>query len=211
MPMDFESCWHNALGVKSPSRLTRSTLRSVLRRHKEPQRHYHDSQHLDQILTLAQQQVWVHPKDSMLTLFYHDAIYDPERQDNERQSAHLAEAQLSCWLSTSRLARIKAWILATQEHACPSDDPDLAQILDIDRAILAAPAEEYDQYSHKIREEFAHIEADKFVYHRTAFLNRMLCRDRIFCTSILGADAESRARLNIQREIQVLKTLTVYS
>ncbi|MFZ3194466.1 MAG: metal-dependent hydrolase [Moraxellaceae bacterium] len=205
MPMDFEECWHQALGVKLQSRLTRSTLRSVLRRYREPQRSYHDLVHLDHILSLAQQQQWVHPKDSLLTLFYHDAIYDPLRQDNEQQSAHLAEAQLSCWLTDSRIARIKSWILATQQHLCPTNDPDLAQILDIDRAILAAEPSRYDAYAAQIRQEYAHIEDDLFRQHRTVFLNRMLCRPQLFYTTILGSEAEALARLNIQREIGLLK------
>ena len=211
MPMDFEACWHHALGVKLQSRLTRSTLRSVLRRYREPQRSYHDLAHLDQILTLAQQQQWTHPKDSLLTLFYHDAIYDPLRQDNEQQSAHLAEAQLSSWLTDSRIARIKGWILATQQHICPVDDRDLAQILDIDRAILAADPMLYDAYAVQIRQEYAHIEDERFQYHRMAFLNRMLCRTHLFCTEILGVDAESRARQNIQRELLMLKAQPMLS
>ena len=211
MPMDFEACWHQALGVKLPSRLTRSTLRSVLRRYREPQRHYHDLSHLDHILTLAQQQEWTHPKDSLLTLFYHDAIYDPLRHDNEQQSAHLADAQLSCWLTESRVARIKGWILATQQHLCPADDRDLAQILDIDRAILATEPAVYQAYAEQIRQEYVHIEDDRFQYHRMAFLNQLLCRSRLFCTEILGADAEARARHNIQAELLMLKVQPILS
>lgn len=209
MPMDFEACWHQALGVKSASRLTRSTLRSVLRRYREPQRHYHDVLHLERILSLAQQQQWAHPKDSLLTLFYHDAIYDPLRQDNEQQSAHLAEAQLSCWLTDSRVARIKGWILATQQHLCPEHDQDLAQILDIDRAILAAAPEIYLVYAQQIRQEYAHIEDERFQYHRAEFLRQMLNRPHVFCTQILGVDADSRARQNIQHELAMLKSMAV--
>lgn len=209
MPMDFEVCWHQALGVKLQSRLSRSTLRSVLRRYREPQRSYHDVAHLDQILFLAQQQQWVHPKESLLTLFYHDAIYDPHRQDNEQQSAHLAEAQLSCWLTEPRVARIKRWILATQHHQCPTDDRDLAQILDIDRSILTAEPEAYLRYTQQIRQEYSHIEEEQFQYHRGEFLNQMLSRSHLFCTDILGAAAESRARQNIQNELAMLKTLAM--
>lgn len=205
MPMDFEAYWHQALGVKLQSRLTRSTLRSVLRRYREPQRSYHDLAHLDQILLLAQQQQWTHPKDSVLALFYHDAIYDPLRQDNEQQSAHLAEAQLSSWLTDVRVARIKGWILATQQHICPENDRDLAQILDIDRSILAAESQVYDAYALHIRQEYAHIEDERFQHYRKAFLNQMLCRSHLFCTDILGIDAESRARQNIQRELAMLE------
>ncbi len=205
MPMDFETCWHEALGVKLQSRLTRSTLRSVLRRYREPQRSYHDLAHLDHVLSLTQQQQWTHPKDSLLTLFYHDVIYDPLRQDNEQQSAHLAEAQLSSWLTDARLARIKGWILATQQHICPTDDRDLAQILDIDRSILAAAPDAYDLYAKQIRQEYAHVEDPRFQYYRAQFLQQMLTRDRLFCTPILGAAAESRARDNIQRELTLLQ------
>jgi len=209
MPMDFEGCWHQALGVKSPSRLTRSTLRSVLRRYREPQRSYHDVAHLDHVLSVAQQQTWQHPKDSLLALFYHDAIYDPLRQDNEQQSAHLAEAQLSCWLTDVRTARIKGWILATQQHLCPADDRDLAQILDIDRAILAAEPEAYRLYTEQIRQEYAHIEDQRFQHYRAEFLRRMLSRPHLFCTEILGADADCRARQNIQFELGLLESTAV--
>ena len=59
---------------------------------REPHRHYHTLEHLREcfgrfadIRKLAQ-----HPEEVEIALWYHDAIYDVKKSDNEERSAELA-------------------------------------------------------------------------------------------------------------------------
>src|SRR6185436_9293929 len=59
----------------------------------EPQRHYHNQQHIAECLAefdrarhLTQQ-----PVELELALWFHDAVYEPKASDNEEQSAALAQ------------------------------------------------------------------------------------------------------------------------
>jgi predicted metal-dependent HD superfamily phosphohydrolase len=208
MSVDFDAAWHEALGVK-PTRLTRGTLRRLLRRHAEPQRYYHTQAHLERMfeIFLAHREKFKHPRDSQLMMLYHDAIYEPENRDNELQSAHLSRVQLGSWLIESRLQRIERWILATKEHQASADEDsdDLKMLLDIDLAILAAPSEQYQQYAEQVAQEYAMFSPKIFNQGRQKALNGLLARPKIFYTQILGEDAEWQARMNIQAELQQLK------
>lgn len=208
MSIDFEACWHEALGV-TPTRLTRGTLRRLLRRYHESQRFYHTQPHLERLFSLFLQHKarFRHPRDSQLMMLYHDAIYEPENRDNELQSAHLARVQLASWLIESRLQRVESWILATKEHrVLPNQDSDdLAMLLDFDLSILSAPKAEYDQYVEQVQQEYSMFEPQVFNRGRQKALNDLLAKPRIFYTDVLGSEAEGQARMNIQAELQQLK------
>ena len=67
----------------------RSLYDALVARYSEPHRRYHTLQHLaecfaafDEIAHLAE-----HPADVELALWFHDAIYDTRRSDNEQRSA----------------------------------------------------------------------------------------------------------------------------
>src|SRR5438445_1363039 len=59
----------------------------------EPQRHYHNQQHIAECLTEFDQALHLarRPVEAELALWFHDAVYDPIRGDNEEQSAALAK------------------------------------------------------------------------------------------------------------------------
>src|SRR5690348_4662021 len=62
----------------------------------EPQRHYHTLQHLDECLALFDEtrDAAPHPAEVALALWFHDAVYEPRRHDNEQRSADWARASL---------------------------------------------------------------------------------------------------------------------
>jgi predicted metal-dependent HD superfamily phosphohydrolase len=69
-------------------------MSDLVRRYSERHRHYHTHQHLaecfekvDEIIALAE-----HPAEVKLGLWFHDAIYDTHRHDNEEQSAAWARS-----------------------------------------------------------------------------------------------------------------------
>ena len=74
------------LGVGCPPR---ETYEELLRRYREPHRAYHNCQHLQECLQVRRliNAACHAPAEVDLALWFHDAIYDPLRSDNELRSA----------------------------------------------------------------------------------------------------------------------------
>lgn len=141
-----------------------------------------------------------HPADAELAVWFHDAVYDPQRSDNEEQSAALARH----WLEQAeapqeKIERITGIILDTR-HKEAATSPDGALVADADLAILAAPADEYDAYERAIREEYSHLGDREFAKGRRQFVETFLRRSRIYQTAAF-AHLEPLARENLQRSV----------
>ncbi|MEY4516961.1 MAG: hypothetical protein RL180_1307, partial [Pseudomonadota bacterium] len=162
--------------------------------------------HLQQVLRLAErhQHQLIDSQSVILALFYHDAIYNPRRSDNELQSAALARQSLAQWLPEPRLARIEQLILATTGHALPDNDPDLAALLTFDLAILAASPQDYVDYSVNIRNEYQHVSEVEYRRGRRQVLQHFLDQPVLFAEGILAADAVRQAHRNVLTEYNAL-------
>lgn len=191
-----------ALGASPPEA---AVLEELLARYDEPHRSYHTTRHLDECFTRLE---WAgrspeRPGEVALALFYHDAVYDPHRSDNEARSADLAERVLAAQGVAPEVAgRIHALIMATRHDATP-DSPDAALLVDVDLGILAAPAARFDEYERQVREEYAFVPEVLFRHKRRQVLLGFLERDRIYSSGAFGGD-EERARGNLRRSIDRL-------
>ncbi|MDB5813822.1 MAG: hypothetical protein JWN23_939 [Rhodocyclales bacterium] len=76
--------------------LSQTLIDELRRRYAEPHRHYHTQQHIDALLAeLHITPVPVHKHEVVeAAIWYHDAIYDTRKHDNEARSAELAATQL---------------------------------------------------------------------------------------------------------------------
>ncbi len=131
----------------------------LAQRYREPGRRYHTLAHvrdvLDQLDAVADQ--LGHPGEAALAVWFHDAVYDPRRSDNEDESAALARRVLEAASAPSaQVDRIASMILDTR-HQGPAASPAGALVADADLAILAAPEDEFDAYERAIREEYSHL------------------------------------------------------
>lgn len=97
-----------------------------------------------------------------LAIWFHEVIYNPQAHDNEQQSADYMQRMLENVLEAEQIAKIYAWILATQVHA-PTADTDLAYLLDIDLAILASDPVRFAEYERQIQQEYAWVEPSLYV------------------------------------------------
>lgn len=143
-------------------------------------------------------------------IMLHDAVYDPLRSDNERQSAELARRLLSGRVPTASLERTIRLIEATERHLVPdglvSDETQDARIfLDMDLSILGAGAEDFDAYEVGVRHEYIHVPEADFRSGRAAILERFLARDRLYLSDWGHDRFEAAARLNLKRSLDRLR------
>jgi predicted metal-dependent HD superfamily phosphohydrolase len=107
-----------------------------------PDRHYHDLSHVNALLALAGEHraALADPEAVEAAIWFHDAIYDTARKDNEARSAELAAERLTGKVEPVRLQRIVRMIEATATHQMPdfADETacrDAALFLDLDLSI----------------------------------------------------------------------------
>ncbi len=171
-----------------------------------PERAYHNLSHIEQTL-LALDQLgptsdtrWA----AELALWFHDAVYEAGRTDNEERSATLFETVTRDWpLSADMRRRVVQAILATRHSQQPTAD-FAALVADADLSILAAPHEEYDRYTSAIRAEYAHVPEDAFKAGRTAFLLKLAGNPFVYSSSRGREMWELRAQANLRRELAQL-------
>src|SRR5262249_8094638 len=90
------------------------------RTYQAPDRHYHDLRHIEALRGLARQhRAALNDHEAVeAAIWFHDAVYDPRRSDNEEQSALLALARLGGRAANDRLDRIATMIRATAGQCC---------------------------------------------------------------------------------------------
>jgi predicted metal-dependent HD superfamily phosphohydrolase len=170
----------------------------------EPGRHYHTVGHIAHVLQVVGQlaPLTADLPAVRLAAWFHDAVYDPRRGDNEAQSAAFARRTLGpLGVPEAILDAVGRLIMATATHRPPSANPDFAVLLDADLAILGEPPAIYADYALKIRREFAWLPASAYRAGRSAVLRRFLARPTIYLTTALRASHEAQARQNLRREL----------
>jgi predicted metal-dependent HD superfamily phosphohydrolase len=179
--------------------------------YRQPGRHYHGLAHIEALLALLREHRagLADPQAVEAAIWFHDAIYDSRRSDNEARSAALAAEKLSPRVEPARLSRIVAMIEATAIHALPGLDDnaanrDIAFFLDMDLSILGAPKGVFDSYEAAVRREYAWVDDKAWRSGRAAVLRKFLARPQIFHTEAFRERFEAPARTNIARSIAAL-------
>ncbi|MFG3254511.1 hypothetical protein [Streptomyces sp. NPDC048172] len=184
----------------------------LLGRWSEPQRRYHDRSHLLAVLNRVDElapHVSGDPGfdlDAVLfAAWFHDAVYRPDRSENEERSAHLAERALpeagvadALTAETARLVRL------TVTHDPSPGDTNGAVLCDADLAVLAGSPEEYARYASDVREEYAFVPDPVFREGRAEVLRQLLAPERLFRTRYGRDNWEHTARRNLSTELELL-------
>jgi predicted metal-dependent HD superfamily phosphohydrolase len=138
-------------------------------------------------------------------IWYHDAVYDTYRDDNEERSAALAQAELEAAGWAAALAgRVADMVRATRHHNADEGDTDTLLFLDFDLSILGSGPPLYDTYCAAIRAEFNWVAEADYRRGRSRVLQSFLQREAIYRTPLLRDAWESAARLNLTRELSLL-------
>ncbi|MGW2341859.1 HD domain-containing protein [Streptomyces sp. NPDC001661] len=180
---------------------------NLLARWAEPQRKYHTVEHLTAVLDHIDvlEEHAERPELVRLAAWFHDAVYRPDRSENEERSAALAERALTeAGLSPEDVAEVVRLVLLTVTHDPAEDDADGEALCDADLAILAAPAPAYAAYTKAVREEYAFVPDEAFREGRAGVLRQLLGLPRLFRTPHGRSHWESAARENLTAELELL-------
>ena len=204
--MAVQALLERLVGLLGGAGEARAIADELLARYAEPHRAYHDQQHLDEVLTaldlLADRAA---PPAVLLAAYWHDAVYDPGRVDNEERSARLAAGALPrVGLAEPLGAEVARLVRLTAAHVPRPGDAPGALLCDADLAILAADEQRYADYAAGVRREYAHVDDASFAAGRRGVLRRLTERDWLFRTERGRVAWEAAARANVAAELSRL-------
>ncbi|MFG2574667.1 hypothetical protein [Streptomyces sp. NPDC048481] len=180
---------------------------ALLARWQEPHRRYHTLTHLTAVLDRVDE-LAAHadaPDVVRLAAWFHDAVYLPDRSENEERSARLAERALAeAGAPPERTAEVARLVRLTVTHDPADDDPDGQVLCDADLAILAAPPAAYAAYTAAVRAEYHFVPGDAFRTGRADVLRQLLALPRLFRTPYGSRTWEETARYNLRGELELL-------
>jgi predicted metal-dependent HD superfamily phosphohydrolase len=177
---------------------------ALLAAYADPERGYHDTTHLAEVLgridELATAGVRFDPLPVRLAAWFHDAVYDGER-DAEERSAAWAEDALAGLVDDAVVAEVARLVRLTETHRPDEDDANGCVLSDADLAILAAPAERYAAYVTAVRAEYDHLDDVTFDAGRRVVLDGLVAKPRLFHTAYALAHWEAPPRANGAAEL----------
>lgn len=155
----------------------------LLDRWSEPHRQYHGCTHLLSVLEALD--LLTDPADPprtvLLAAWFHDAVYRGVADQDEEESARLAEDRLQhAGLPDAEVAEVGRLVRLTSDHRPEPGDDDGALLCDADLSVLGGEPDEYARYVAHVRQDYAHIGDADFVAGRTAVVRRLLELDPLF-------------------------------
>jgi predicted metal-dependent HD superfamily phosphohydrolase len=202
-PARLESAWTRLAPRPCPDGLPAALLAAWA----EPHRAYHNLSHLAACLALLDEArpLAALPDELEVALWFHDAVYDPRRSDNESCSAAWAsDALLASGAPAEVAERVVDLILSTRHDQAPST-PDGSLLVDIDLAILGSPIDSFAGYDLQIRREYAWVPEPDYRAGRAAVLRKFLARSPLYATPFFRDRLEAAARFNLTRAIAGLE------
>ena len=193
-----------------PAEAAASLRDELVTAHGEAHRRYHGVAHIEAVLTTLGELTAPRTRTvaARLAAWFHDAVYDPARFDNEERSAELAADRLTVLGTDPALVEeVRALVLATKRHelgATGAAGADHDELLDADLAILGSPPAAYEAYAAAIRAEYGHLDDAVFRAGRASVLRSFLERPALFSTAAAIERFEVQARANVRAELDRL-------
>jgi predicted metal-dependent HD superfamily phosphohydrolase len=211
----------SSLAATSTSTSTECWFDRIYRQHNEAGRYYHTAVHLKEMLDYLQllsppQEEFV--RSLRLAIFFHDVVYDPQSNRNEKDSAKLFQVfcnestvdddDENSSIPTTIQHQVVTLILATETHQIipGTDDESLQEIfLDLDMAVLGKDSKAYLAYAALIRKEYSCVPRQVYCEKRAEILQGFLQKPRIYLSPPFHRALEEPARRNLQEEINLLQ------
>jgi predicted metal-dependent HD superfamily phosphohydrolase len=190
----WESVWKN-LGART---VPQDIFDELIRAYSSPDRFYHTLAHIEDCLHIFHQtkSLAAHPEEVELAIWFHDAVYDSKRNDNEHKSAEWARVTIDRLGMNNIAGRIYDLILATR-HTGSATDNDAQLLVDVDLSILGREPDVFWRYEANIRKEYAWVPEPLFRQKRAEILHRFLDRPSIYFHKEYREHFEQKARINL--------------
>ncbi|MCC2548246.1 hypothetical protein LJY25_17485 [Hymenobacter sp. BT175] len=208
MPTTLAARWQLLCSqLEVPEAAGRSMFQQLSAAYEASDRHYHNLAHIRALLTTLEAYA-ARLQDApvvALAVWFHDAVYNPMRDDNEARSAALAQEFLAAHtnLAPARRARVAYLIDKTKDHTQPraGADPDLDLFLDADLQVLGATEADYWRYARQVREEYSLVPDILYRRGRTKVLTQLLNAPQLYHTPDFRQRLDAAARRNLQAEL----------
>lgn len=198
----LENRWMDLFSFASETGNTiQKGFQKLVDRYSEKHRYYHNLNHVDDCLKHLDEIVdrIIDYRTVEVALWFHDIIYDPMKNDNEKMSSQYAKAFLeSVNLASDVISKIEHLVALTKHPTFPETN-DEKFLVDIDLTILAANKEHYDHYESCIRKEYGFVPSSLYKRGRKKILMSFAKSDRIYWTDHFYKKYENQARGNIER------------
>ena len=184
-----------------------NSFQKLIEKYSEQGRFYHNLSHIKSLLNLLESfhGKIQNPHAIIFSIWFHDVVYNPERNDNEEESASLASETLEeLHVNRETIQCVKDLILATKTHRADNLSGDEQLFLDMDLAILGMGEETYKKYSQAIRQEYSWVPEPTYRISRKKILASFIDRESIYFTDEMKKRFENQARKNISDEIKSL-------
>ena len=197
----WEELWA-ALGNPAPP----GKLDTLLNSYMGEGRHYRSAERLEWTLATLDalcDQEHLHAEIALALWFQH-AVCDFRADENASQSAMVAvEAMLAAGVDRRICARVHRLVQNAHQKRT-EHSPESAIMADVNFAELAASPKAFFRTERLLRQEFSHLDNERFAHERATVLRELLSRDFIFSTSIGRETYEDLARRNVSAALYAL-------
>ncbi|MFF0294184.1 hypothetical protein ACFYST_25945 [Kitasatospora sp. NPDC004614] len=207
MTASLSERWHALLTRCGATVDPEPYARDLLARWAEPQRRYHTTDHLRAVLDRIDELAGhaENPDAVRLAAWFHDAVYRPDRSENEERSAALAcRALREAGLPEPLVHEVDRLVRLTVTHHPAPGDHNGEVLCDADLAVLGSPPDRYAAYTAAIRDEYSFVPPNAFREGRTAILHHLLALPALYRTPEAHARYDAQARANMQHELTEL-------
>lgn len=197
----FKTLCHN---FNQDAQLIAKLWKEIQMAYTQNSRHYHTLVHLSHIYKEL-------PEENLTLLlefaiFYHDIIYNVRKNDNEEQSALLAQKHLALLNVPTRInEKVFQLIIETKSHKASNEENKL--FLDADLSILGSNDKQYAQYIQNVRKEYAIYDDDSYIKGRKKVLRIFLKKEKVYESDYFYELYEKKARKNLSNELKQLDLL----
>jgi len=196
----FKKAWTKIGGTNSET-----VFELLIEQHQKPKRKYHNITHVSYMLQGFKNACSKIPYNETIeiAIWFHDAIYDPLKEDNEEQSAELAYNQCILNNIEEKIANnIKQLIMATKHGLIKPKNTEEKIIADLDLAVLGLDFQTFKKYGKAIKEEFTIINEKEYNKIQLKMLNDFLKQKELFHTEYFKNKYEKQARQNLKQAIE---------
>lgn len=203
-------CWGND---SEKLRMLRDT---IIWRYNEPTRFYHNESHLIGMIHEFQKIKGYLEKPSQveLSIWIHDLVNDIGKSDNEERSFDYFVTLANQF----KVGDFKGWthllknVMATKHIGGSLNlDNDGQFIHDIDLITFSSDIENFRIYCNKIRNECYFIDNETYFTEVVKLFQIFLDRPKIYLSDYYHNFHEDRARNNLRKEIERMKSLLTYT